>query len=218
MNNIKQKEKNIPTYMRLSFRIFIILLLFCILTYEVLTLWTFVMDESVYTRIMNTFAPNFTEFFRAFTNIWSTYWVIIVALIITSIFAFKKGYRKYAILTFSTPIIIYLLNTIIKNIIQRPRPDILRLITETWYSYPSWHTMHAVALYWLIIILSYFFIKNKTMKFIISIVSLLMILCIATSRIYLWVHYFSDVLWWLLLSLLYLCIIKNIFFTKKAAQ
>ena len=216
--NIKvQKEKNIPTYMRLSFRIFIILLLFCILTYEVLTWWTASMDESVYNWIMNTFAPNFTEVFRAFTNIWSTYWVVIVTLIVTSIFAFKKGFRKYAILVFSTPIIIYIINTIIKNIIQRPRPDILRLITETWYSFPSWHTMHAVALYWLIIILSFFFIKNKTMKLIITIISLAMILWIATSRIYLWVHYFSDVLWWFLMSLLYLCIIKNIFFTKKAA-
>ena len=217
MNNKVQKEKNIPTYMRLSFRIFIILLLFCILTYEVLTWWTASMDESVYNWIMNTFAPNFTEVFRAFTNIWSTYWVVIVTLIVTSIFAFKKGYRKYAILVFSTPIIIYIINTIIKNIIQRPRPDILRLITETWYSFPSWHTMHAVALYWLIIILSFFFIKNKTMKLIITIISLAMILWIATSRIYLWVHYFSDVLWWFLISLLYLCIIKNIFFTKKAA-
>ena len=203
--------------MRLSFRIFIILLLFCILMYEVLTWWTASMDESVYARIMNTFAPNFTDFFRAFTNIWSTYWVIIVALIISSIFTFKKGFRKYAILVFSTPIIIYIINMIIKNIIQRPRPDILRLINETWYSFPSWHTMHAVALYWLIIILSFFFIKNKTMKLIITIISLAMILWIATSRIYLWVHYFSDVLWWFLLSLLYLCIIKNIFFTKKAA-
>jgi undecaprenyl-diphosphatase len=148
MNKEPLKENTIPMYMRLSFRIFILLLLFWILTYEVLTWWTASMDESVYSWIMNTFSSNFTEVFIAFTNIWGTYWVIILTLILTSIFAFKKGYRKYAILTLSTPIIIYLLNTIIKNIIQRPRPDILRLISETWYSFPSWHTMHTVALYW----------------------------------------------------------------------
>ena len=203
--------------MRLSFRVFLILVLFWILTYEVLIWWTASMDESVYSWIMNTFSSNFTEVFKAFTNIWGTYWVIILTLILTSIFAFKKGYRKYAILTLSTPIIIYLLNTIIKNIIQRPRPDILRLISETWYSFPSWHTMHAVALYWLIILLSFYFIKNRSLKRTISIISLLIMLWVATSRIYLWVHYFSDILWWILLSLLYLFIIKHIFFTKKVA-
>ena len=203
--------------MRLSFRVFMLLLLFWILTYEVLIWWTASMDESVYSWIMNTFSSNFTEVFIAFTNIWGTYWVIILTLILTSIFAFKKGYRKYAILTLSTPIIIYLLNTIIKNIIQRPRPDILRLISETWYSFPSWHTMHAVALYWLIILLSFYFIKNRSLKRTISIISLLIMLWVATSRIYLWVHYFSDILWWILLSLLYLFIIKHISFTKKVA-
>ena len=203
--------------MRLSFRIFILLLLFWILTYEVLIWWTASMDESVYSWIMNTFSSNFTEVFIAFTNIWGTYWIIIITLILTSIFAYKKKYRIYAILTISTPIIIYLLNTIIKNIIQRPRPDILRLISETWYSFPSWHTMHAVALYWLIILLSFYFIKNRSLKRTISIISLLIMLWVATSRIYLWVHYFSDILWWILLSLLYLFIIKHIFFTKKVA-
>jgi len=175
------------------------------------------MDESVYSWIMNTFSSNFTEVFIAFTNIWGTYWIIILTLILTSIFAFKKGYRIYAILTLSTPIIIYLLNTIIKNIIQRPRPDIIRLISETWYSFPSWHTMHAVALYWLIILLSFYFIKNRSLKRTLTIISLLIMLWVATSRIYLWVHYFSDILWWVLLSLLYLFIIKHIFFTKKVA-
>ena len=203
--------------MRLSFRVFMLLLLFWILTYEVLIWWTASMDESVYSWIMNAFSSNFTEVFLAFTHIWGTYWVIILTLILTSIFAFKKGYRKYAILTLSTPIIIYLLNTIIKNCIQRPRPDILRLISETWYSFPSWHTMHAVALYWLIILLSFYFIKNRSLKRTLTIISLLIMLWVATSRIYLWVHYFSDILWWILLSLLYLFIIKHIFFTKKVA-
>lgn len=203
--------------MRLSFRIFILLLLFWILTYEVLIWWTASMDESVYSWIMNTFSSNFTEVFKVFTNIWGKYWIPIVALILTSIFAYKKKYRIYAILTISTPVIIYLINTVIKNIIQRPRPDILRLISETWYSFPSWHTMHTVALYWLIILLSFYFIKNRSLKRTISIISLLIMLWVATSRIYLWVHYFSDILWWILLSLLYLFIIKHIFFTKKVA-
>ena len=94
MNKESLKENTIPMYMRLSFRVFMLLLLFWILTYEVLTWWTASMDESVYSWIMNTFSSNFTEVFKAFTNIWGTYWIIILTLILTSIFAFKKGYRN----------------------------------------------------------------------------------------------------------------------------
>lgn len=210
-------KNNVPTYMRLSFRITILLILFVVLTYEVLSWWTVSMDTSVYIWIMDKFSPELTPIFIAFTHIWGIYWIPIVTLIVASIFAFKKEYRKYTIMVVSTPIIIYLLNTLVKNIIQRPRPDILRLISETWYSFPSWHTMNTVALYWLIILFSCYFIKNKSLKRTISLASLFIMACVATSRIYLWVHYFSDILWWILLSLIYLFVIKHIFFTKKVA-
>lgn len=212
-----QWKKNTPTYMRLSVKITLLLIFFAILTYNVLSWWTALMDEWIYNRIIESFSPNLTPIFIAFTYIWGTYWIPIVALILTAIFAYKKRYRIYAILSISTPVIIYLTNTIIKNIIQRPRPDILRLVTETWYSFPSWHTMHTVALYWLIILLSYHLIKNKSLKRIIIIASLFIMLWVTVSRIYLWVHYFSDIIWWILLSLIYLFIVKDFFFKKRTA-
>ena len=212
-----QWKNNTPTCMRLSVKITLLLIFFLILTYDVLSWWTVLMDEWIYNRIMESFSPNLTPIFIAFTHIWGTYWIPIVALILTAIFAYKKKYRIYAILSISTPVIIYLTNTIIKNIIQRPRPDILRLVTETWYSFPSWHTMHTVALYWLIILFSYFFIKNKSLKRIIIIASLFIMLWVTVSRIYLWVHYFSDIIWWILLSLIYLFIVKDFFFKKRTA-
>ena len=212
-----QWNNNTPTYMRLSVKITLLLIFFAILTYDVLSWWTALMDEWIYNRIINSFSPNLTPIFIAFTHIWGTYWIPIVALILTAIFAYKKRYRIYAILSISTPVIIYLTNTIIKNIIQRPRPDILRLVTETWYSFPSWHTMHTVALYWLIILLSFHLIKNKSLKRIIIIASLFIMLWVTVSRIYLWVHYFSDIIWWILLSLIYLFVVKDFFFKKRTA-
>ena len=212
-----QWNNNTPTYMRLSVKITLLLIFFAILTYDVLSWWTALMDEWIYNRIMNSFSPNLTPIFIAFTHIWGTYWIPIVALILTAIFAYKKKYRIYAILSISTPVIIYLTNTIIKNIIQRPRPDILRLVTETWYSFPSWHTMHTVALYWLIILLSFHLIKNKSLKRIIIVASLFIMLWVTVSRIYLWVHYFSDIIWWILLSLIYLFVVKDFFFKKRTA-
>jgi len=193
------------------------LVLFLILTYVVIIWITLDFDLTIYYWIMKLFSPFFTWLFLSFTYIWSTYSVILITFMAVLFFIFKKWYRNLAWIVFATPLIIYITNEIIKLIIQRPRPDIFRMVTETWYSYPSWHTMQAVALYWLFILFSSTYIKNKTLKRIINSISLFIIIWISLSRIYLWVHYFSDVLWWILLSIIYLLIIKNFFVKKKVA-
>ena len=91
-------------------------------------------------------------------------------------------------------IIITILNILLKNIIQRPRPTEFRLIDETGYSFPSGHSMVSMAFYGFIIYLVYKKVQNKYIKWIvISILSILIIL-IGISRIYLGVHFASDVL------------------------
>ena len=217
MNKENKNKTDSPYYLRLSFRIWLLIILFLILTYEVCTWWTVSMDSSAYDFLMNNIHPDFTQLFIAFTNLWWTYWIIILAVLLTIVLWLKKENRKFAIISFLTPIIIVIVNTVIKNIVQRPRPEILRLVSETWYSFPSWHTMHTVALYWLIMLLASYFVKNRWLRRVIYLLSLLIILWVTSSRIYLWVHYFSDILWWFLLSLVYLFVIKHFFFTKKVA-
>ncbi|MBR4567535.1 hypothetical protein IKO18_03750 [bacterium] len=63
--------------------------------------------------------------------------IIAVALLTTILFFIKKKYKRYTVLSFLTPAIVYLVNCTIKNIVQRPRPNILRLVQETDYSFPS---------------------------------------------------------------------------------
>jgi undecaprenyl-diphosphatase len=217
MNKENKNRRDSPYYLRLSFRLWLLIILFLILTYEVCTWWTVSMDSSVYDFLMNNIHPDFTQLFIAFTNLWWTYWIIILAVLLTIVLWLKKENRKFAIISFLTPIIIMIINTVVKNIVQRPRPEILRLVSETWYSFPSWHTMHTVALYWLIMLLTSYFVKNRWLRRVIYLLSLLIILWVTSSRIYLWVHYFSDILWWFLLSLVYLFVIKHFFFTKKVA-
>jgi undecaprenyl-diphosphatase len=215
--NKENKKSEMPYYLRSSFRIGLLIVLFLILTYEVCSWWMVNIDSSVYDFLMNTFQPEFTQIFIAFTNLWWTYWIIILAVLLTIVLWLKEENRKFAAISFLTPIIIVIVNTVIKNIVQRPRPEILRLVSETWYSFPSWHTMHTVALYWLIMLLASYFVKNRWLRRVIYLLSLLIILWVTSSRIYLWVHYFSDILWWFLLSLVYLFVIKHFFFTKKVA-
>lgn len=106
-------------------------------------------------------------------------------------------------------IIITILNQMLKFILQRPRPIEFKIINETGYSFPSGHSMISMAFYGYIIYLIYNNIKNKYLKTaLISILSLLIVM-IGISRIYLGVHYTSDVCAGFLVSISYLIIYIN---------
>lgn len=113
--------------------------------------------------------------------------------------------KKIGLSIFSNLVIITALNQLLKNILQRPRPT-YRIIEETGYSFPSGHSMISMAFYGYIIYLIYKYVKNKYIKWI-SIVLLSILICsIGISRIYLGVHYTSDVLGGFLISVSYLVI------------
>ena len=86
-----------------------------------------------------------------------------------------------------------LINMIIKNIVQRPRPDGIKLTVEAGYSFPSAHAMLSIFVYGFIIYLLSKQKDNKSSK-ILSIALAVLILWISFSRIYLGVHYLSDVI------------------------
>ena len=190
-------------------------ILFFVLVGLIVNNITLPIDLEIYRIIISLYSEFRTEVFITFTTIWGTYWVIFITLIVTTLLILKKKYIKYALMVLFNPVFIYIINEVIKAIIQRPRPNIFRIIPETWYSFPSWHTMQAVALYWLIIILSSQFIKYKWLRIIIYTISLIMILWIATSRIYLGVHYFSDIVWWIIVSTICLITTKHFIFKKR---
>ena len=61
MNKENKNKTDSPYYLRLSFRIWLLIILFLILTYEVCTWWTVSMDSSVYDFLMNNIHPDFTQ-------------------------------------------------------------------------------------------------------------------------------------------------------------
>ena len=126
--------------------------------------------------------------------------------------------KKIGISILSNLAIVTVLNQLIKRILQRPRPTEYRIIEETGYSFPSGHSMVSMAFYGYFIYLIYKYVKNKYVKWIsISLLSLLICL-IGISRIYLGVHYTSDVLGGFLISISYLIIyisVANKFIIEK---
>ena len=193
--------------------IFLLLLIFLWLTVVVTTHETLWIDEIVYNKIISLYSPNVTRFFIWYTSLWSTYMIIFMALLTTVLFYRKNRIKIYSLIPFFTPMIIYIINRVIKNIVQRPRPNILRLVSETSYSFPSWHTMESLAVYWVLIMFIWLTIKNKAIKYVLIWLLSLIIILIMVSRIYLWVHYFTDIIWGIILSSCYLIYIS--IFLKK---
>ena len=107
-------------------------------------------------------------------------------------------------------ITIFFSNQLLKRIVERPRPEGFRIVEELGYSFPSGHSMVSMAFYGLFIYFIYEKVKNKYIKWTSIILLTLLIVLIGISRIYLGVHYASDVLAGFLLSISYLGLFTHI--------
>ncbi len=131
-----------------------------------------------------------TGFFKIITHAGSVYFLVLVVLVMFMITR-KKYYGLVGIICLIGASII---NLIVKYSVRRDRPIDVGLISEIGYSFPSAHAMLSMAIFGLII---YFVIKyGKSIALKITLTSLLsiMIILVGLSRVYLGVHYFSDVL------------------------
>lgn len=104
--------------------------------------------------------------------------------------------RQFRLLTaFSTCMIFSgIFNFIFKNIFERPRPEILRLGKAAGYSFPSGHAMAGICFYLFLAFMISLAFKKTSHKIITYVIACCFILIIGISRIYLGVHYPSDVL------------------------
>lgn len=87
-----------------------------------------------------------------------------------------------------------ILNEALKHIFMRARPELFRVITETGYSFPSGHAMVALCFYGM---LAFLIARKRPLwqeRFVIFLIAGIFIAAIGTSRIYLGVHYPTDVL------------------------
>lgn len=121
-------------------------------------------------------------------------YMFVPLFIVGVIFAFKKKFREFFMLVFMTEIS-YLLVFFIKLLVQRLRPPLeLQLIQETGFSFPSGHSTVAACFYGLLILLVFKYIKNPWVKYLLVTICILIILSVGMSRIWLGVHYPTDVL------------------------
>ncbi len=187
--------------------LFICVILFLAILEDVFEYETLALDTSVYNIVVEKMRNSIlTDILKIITKLGSAFVLITITILSLIILKNKKiGLCITLNLALST-----LLNVLLKNIIQRPRPEGYRLIEETGFSFPSGHSMVNTAFYGLLIYLIIKNVKNKKLKYALSILISILILAIGFSRIYLGVHYTSDVLAGFLISVAYLIVFTTI--------
>lgn len=132
-----------------------------------------------------------TFFFKQLTQYLNPF---VLALVITIVAAFGPGRHPALSLTLNTAAA-FLLNEILKVIFMRERPTGSRLLTETGYSFPSGHSVLAMVFFGFIIWLIWQALRDRTAwKWFLTIIFAFIIFSIGFSRVYLGVHWLSDVI------------------------
>jgi undecaprenyl-diphosphatase len=171
-------------------------------------------DASIYDALSVIMSPALTWFFMIVTNL-GGFVVLLLLAIAVPLVVFKK--KELVVLLLTNLAVVSLINLILKEVFARPRPQILTLIQEAGYSFPSGHAMASMAFYGLLIYLVWRMAHKthqtskdksrscktptKTIKIIATATLSVLILLIGVSRVYLGVHYASDVLAGFCLSL-----------------
>ena len=183
------------------------LIIFLILGYLVKTKSDIYLDTIVYNFISKFINNNLTHIVKFITFLGSATFVI--SLTVLALLFIKN--KRIGIFMAIDLIVITIFQHILKPIFGRIRPLDINLIKETSYSFPSGHSLTAMAFYGFIIYLIYK--SNLKYKKLYIILLSILILLIGLSRVYLGVHYITDVLGGFTFSLFYLIIFIEL--TKK---
>lgn len=182
--------------------LFICLIMFLFILENVFDNEINIFDTYIYNKVILVKTDIVTNIFKVITEFGDA--LVLIGITVLSLLVLKN--KKIGIAISLNLASIALLNQILKRIIQRPRPEGFRLIEQSGYSFPSGHSMASMAFYGLIIYFVYKYVKNKMARNIICTILGLLIILIGISRIYLGVHYASDVLAGFMISIAYLVV------------
>lgn len=157
--------------------------------HEVLTI-----DRKVISIVQGWENPLLTSVMKFFTTIGSATIVITLSILVL-FFLYKVLNHRSELLLFSIVMLgSPILNGLLKQIFQRARPELHRLIEIGGYSFPSGHAMNAFTFYGILTFLLWRHIKTTRGRSMLIITSSFMIFLIGLSRVYLGVHYPSDII------------------------
>ena len=150
-------------------------------------------DQPIQTAIRGDLPETLTLLFRAVTHLIDIPVIISWVLIVAFIF-YRKQWKMESYLMLGNLTLAGILIVTFKNIYQRPRPEIVHLVEEKGFSFPSGHSLAVTLMVGSLIVILSQRIKNTTWRKVVQIGLGIYLVSVLVSRIYLGVHYPSDVL------------------------
>ncbi len=175
----------------------VLLILFIVNTIMVCTNQIKAIDDFLYETIIHQRSPLFDFLLTTITKLGNTITIIVLGIILLITLPKKEKIQILISIPLTSSI-----NYIVKNIVKRPRPNHIRLIKQGGFSYPSGHAMISIAVYGLLFYFVQKKIENKAIKNALSVLLGTIILLIGVSRVYVGVHYPSDIIGGYLLALI----------------
>ncbi|ULT59124.1 phosphatase PAP2 family protein [Neobacillus drentensis] len=151
-------------------------------------------DSTIIGYVQGWETPALTRIMMFFTFIGSAPFVVVLSLILL-FFLYKVLHHRLELILFVYAVIgSAILNQLLKQFFHRMRPDFNRLIEIGGYSFPSGHAMNAFTVYATITFLLWRHISYRWGRAILLVGSIFIFILIGRSRIYLGVHYPSDII------------------------
>ncbi|MGB9825306.1 MAG: phosphatase PAP2 family protein, partial [Desulfofundulus sp.] len=135
-----------------------------------------------------------TSIMKGFTIIGSADSIALMALGITIILVVLQRPLWQPLFLNITTTGSWLSEEVLKAVFRRPRPAVDQLVHASGYSFPSGHSTVGIAFFGAVAFLLWIHLYRSRLRLLTTTILALLILCIGISRIYLGVHYPSDVL------------------------
>lgn len=156
--------------------------------------WITTFDSSWIDRVQSSITPAKTSTIELFTELGEIKLVAALTVVIAIVLFFKRKFAE-GLWFGGTVLFCGAISTkIIKSVVERERPVFLQLIQETGWSFPSGHVTGTTIFYGLIGLILCLAITKVWAKYIVAIITLIFIFLIMATRVYLGIHYPTDVL------------------------
>ena len=156
-------------------------------------------DWPIQTILRGDLPDSLTFFFSNVTSLINIPVIITWVVVLVGLFLYKKWWSE-AILLAGNLALTGILVALLKNVYQRPRPTLQHLVEEGGFSFPSGHALASTLVVGALVIIVSQRVKNRHLRHLLQVLLMVFILTIMTSRVYLGVHYPTDVLGSLLLG------------------
>lgn len=161
-------------------------------------------DSSIQSAIRGNLPSGLTQFWTIITILGNAVIILAVGLIVAAYFYHYRQWKIEAYFLIVSLAMMGVTSTALKYVYQRPRPSIDWLIDTIGYSFPSWHTASTMMTAGVVVIIIHQRMKRGLTKIIFQISLIFLAVLVAVSRIYIGVHYPTDILagWLLVFTLL----------------